>query len=58
MGGADKQNKDDPQASLMNMMKKMYQEGDSDMKRTIAEAWTKSQDGKQPGMGAMDDMKF
>ncbi len=31
----------------MNMMQKMYQEGDSEMKKTIAEAWTKSQDGKK-----------
>ena len=28
--------KDDPQASLMNMMKKMYDDGDENMKRTIA----------------------
>ncbi|CAD8074762.1 unnamed protein product [Paramecium sonneborni] len=33
----------DPQASLMNMMKEMYQNGDDDMKRTIAQAWSKSQ---------------
>jgi calcyclin binding protein len=37
---------EDPNASLMNMMKKMYEEGDDNMKRTIAEAWTKSKDGK------------
>lgn len=29
------------------MMKEMYQNGDEDMKRTIAQAWTKSQDEKQ-----------
>jgi len=29
----------DPQASLMNMMKKLYQEGDADIKKTIAQAW-------------------
>lgn len=28
------------------MMKKMYEEGDDKMKRTIAEAWTKAQDKK------------
>lgn len=41
---------EDPQAGLMNMMKKLYEEGDDDMKRTIAQAWTKSQDekGKAP----------
>ncbi len=30
----------------MNMMKKMYEEGDENMKRTIAEAWTKANDKK------------
>ena len=34
----------DPNASIMNMMKKMYEEGDETMKKTIAEAWTKSKD--------------
>ena len=34
----------DPSASMMDMMKKMYDEGDDNMKRTIAEAWTKSRD--------------
>ncbi|OAF66381.1 CacyBP [Intoshia linei] len=29
---------------LMNMMKKMYDEGTPEMKRTIAEAWTKGQE--------------
>lgn len=35
----------DPNDSLMEMMKKMYDEGD-DMKRTIAQAWTQSKDKK------------
>ena len=35
---------DDPSASIMNMMKKMYDEGDDEMKRTIAKAWTESRD--------------
>ncbi len=30
---------EDPQESLMNMMKKLYQEGDDEMKKTIAQAW-------------------
>ena len=30
-------------------MKKMYDEGDDDMKRTIAKAWTESQDKKAAG---------
>ena len=34
----------DPSASIMNMMKKMYDEGDDEMKRTIAKAWTESRD--------------
>lgn len=32
----------DPSASLMNMMKQMYEEGDDEMKKTIAKAWTES----------------
>ncbi|XP_057325031.1 calcyclin-binding protein [Microplitis mediator] len=39
----------DPEAGLMNIMKKMYQEGDDDMKRTIAKAWTESQEKKTAG---------
>ena len=36
----DKMSKDaDPSASLMDMMKNLYQSGDADMKKTIAEAW-------------------
>jgi len=42
---------DDPSAGLMNMMKKLYNEGDEDMKRTIAKAWTEGQEKKNaPGM--------
>ena len=33
-----------PQGDLMEMMKEMYQNGDDDMKRTIAQSWQKSQD--------------
>lgn len=29
----------DPSASLMDMMKNLYQSGDDEMKKTIAEAW-------------------
>ena len=35
--------KKDPQAGLMDLMKNMYQEGDDEMKRTIAQAWQKNQ---------------
>ena len=44
----------DPGASLNNMMKKMYDEGDDTMKRTIGEAMLKSRekkDGKMDSMG-------
>lgn len=34
----------DPSAGLMTMMKQMYDEGDDEMKRTIAKAWTESRD--------------
>lgn len=30
----------------MDMMKKMYEEGDDNMKRTLAQAWTKANDKK------------
>ena len=30
---------------IMGMMKEMYQNGDDEMKKTIAESWQKSQDG-------------
>jgi calcyclin binding protein len=35
---------DDPSAGLMDMMKQMYEDGDDDMKRTIAKAWTESRE--------------
>ena len=49
----------DPSKGLMNMMKKMYDDGDDDMKRTIAKAWTVSQEkggagGLGGGMGGLD----
>ena len=44
----------DPSASIMNLMKQMYDDGDDDMKRTIAKAWTESRDGK--GGGGMPGM--
>lgn len=56
-GSLDK-NKDDPSAGLMNMMKEMYQNGDDNTKRMIAESWMKAQDGKggMPDMGGMGGM--
>ena len=44
----------DPTAGLMNMMKEMYQNGDDNTKRMIAESWMKAQEGKS--MGGMPDM--
>ena len=46
---------DDPNATLMNMMKKMYQEGDDDMKKMIAKAWTEGQDKKAGSLPKFDD---
>ncbi|XP_053986979.1 calcyclin-binding protein-like [Hylaeus volcanicus] len=34
----------DPSAGIMNLMKKLYQEGDDKLKAAIAEAWTESQE--------------
>jgi len=71
LGDTDKIGKDksdDPTAGLMNMMKEMYQNGDENTKRMIAESWQKAQDGKgmggdpmggmggMPGMGGMGGM--
>ncbi|KAG5897064.1 hypothetical protein JTB14_025880 [Gonioctena quinquepunctata] len=36
--------KSDPSEGLMSMMKNMYDKGDDEMKRTIAKAWTESQE--------------
>ncbi|GAA6093395.1 calcyclin-binding protein [Tachysurus ichikawai] len=53
----DKPNYDenaDPGEGLMNMLKKIYSEGDDEMKRTINKAWAESQDKKTKG----DDFDF
>ena len=42
----DKKQKEDPNGSLMEMMKEMYLNGDEEMKKTIAESWSKSRDRK------------
>ncbi|EOY27694.1 hypothetical protein QUC31_012638 [Theobroma cacao] len=36
----------DPMAGIMDLMKNMYEDGDDDMKRTIAKAWTDARSGK------------
>ncbi|KAK4778945.1 hypothetical protein SAY86_006473 [Trapa natans] len=43
----------DPMAGIMDLMKNMYEEGDDEMKKTIAKAWTDARSGK-----AADPMKF
>ena len=39
----------DPQAGIMNLMKKMYDEGDDDMKRMIKKTWYESQQKQKEG---------
>lgn len=39
----------DPSESLMGMLKQMYDEGDDEMKRTLAKAWTESREKKGAG---------
>ncbi|OIW10221.1 hypothetical protein TanjilG_27972 [Lupinus angustifolius] len=36
----------DPMAGIMDLMKNMYEEGDEEMKKTIAKAWTDARTGK------------
>ncbi|KAI5387144.1 uncharacterized protein LOC127100351 [Lathyrus oleraceus] len=36
----------DPMAGIMDMMKNMYEDGDEEMKKTIAKAWTDARTGK------------
>ena len=44
----------DPNESLMEMMKTMYDTGDDEMKRTIAKSWAQAQENKASGrMGEM-----
>ncbi|XP_066250933.1 calcyclin-binding protein [Euwallacea similis] len=42
MPSLDMEDKSDPSAGLMSLMKNMYETGDDEMKRTIAKAWTES----------------
>jgi hypothetical protein len=43
--------KKDPNDSLMDLMKNMYETGDDEMKRTIAKAWTESREKMSTGAG-------
>eukprot|EP00906_Rhabdomonas_costata_P021030 RCo030567 len=38
----------DPDKGLMQMMQKLYEDGDEEMKRTMAKAWYESRSGKTP----------
>uniref|UniRef100_A0A3P9HZ58 Calcyclin-binding protein n=1 Tax=Oryzias latipes TaxID=8090 RepID=A0A3P9HZ58_ORYLA len=44
----------DPGDGLMKMLKKIYEEGDDEMKRTINKAWSESQEKKFRGEETMD----
>lgn len=44
----------DPSDGLMSMLKKIYSEGDDEMKRTINKAWSESQEKKAKGDDMMD----
>lgn len=44
----------DPSEGLMSVLKKIYTDGDDEMKRTINKAWVESQDKKTKG----DDFDF
>lgn len=46
----------DPSDGLMTMLKKIYSEGDDEMKRTINKAWSESQEKKVLGGGGGEDM--
>ena len=41
--GSKGEKEEDPSASMMKMMKSLYESGDDDMKRTIAKAWSENQ---------------
>lgn len=45
----DKDLATDPNAGMMKLMKTMYDEGDDEMKRTIAKSWYESSQNKQAG---------
>lgn len=45
----------DPTSGLMKVMKKMYDSGDSEMKRMITKAWVEGEEKKRAG-GQMNDL--
>lgn len=42
-------NETDPSEGLMNVLKKIYEDGDDDMKRTINKAWVESREKQAKG---------
>lgn len=46
----------DPSAGLMDMMKKMYDSGNPEMKQMIAKAWSEGEAKKRAGGGSDADM--
>ena len=50
--------KKDPSASIMDMMKDMYDSGDDQMKKTIGEAMLKSRSGEKVEPPAVGDMEM
>lgn len=40
----------DPTSGLMNIMQKMYNSGDADMKRMIGKAWTEGEEKRRAGL--------
>ena len=51
-----KKSKEDPQASIMNLMKDMYDNGDEKMKETIGKAMYDSRMGKKAEMPEPGDL--
>lgn len=48
---------EDPSAGVMNLMKKMYDEGDDEMKRMIKKSWYESQQKQKEGGGGLGGME-
>lgn len=43
----------EPMSGLMQLMKNMYDDGDDEMKRNIAKAYSEAREGKSPGMRSL-----
>jgi len=48
----------DPSASIMNLMRDLYNDGDDEMKKTIAKAWTEGQQRRTSGEDTLSDSSF